>query len=500
LFLNFSGNEDVRNSKLYFYDLNLKANFKLDGKNRIYLPGYAGRDDFGYKDEFGFDWGSITGTLRWNHIFSNKLFSNSSLIFSNYSYDINIMQNFDADILSEIKDINIKHDFSLYVNPRNSIKFGGNIIFHTILPGQITVNEKTNYIFPDNITKRKAFEWIAYVSNNRQLSEKLTTYYGLRLAMFTNTGPGEFYHFDDKGELLNTDKLDNAEIYKTQGGLEPRLALNYLINPVSSAKISYNRIYQFLHLLTNTTITTPIDMWLPSSNNVKPQISDQLSAGYFRNFKSNEFESSLEIYYKNLHNQIEYKIGAELIYNSTVEAELVFGRGWAYGAEFMLKRNRGRLNGWISYTWSRTMRQFEEINNGNPFPARHDRTHDIAIVAMYDLGKKLKLSATWIYYTGNAVTFPSGKYEIDGKIFGYYTERNGYRMPDYHRLDAGLVWLVKKSEKMESSWHFSVYNAYAHHNAYFIDFREKEGHPGVTEAVQVSLFSAIPSVSYRFRF
>jgi hypothetical protein len=222
--------------------------------------------------------------------------------------------------------------------------------------------------------------------------------------------------------------------------------------------------------------------------------------GYFRNFSNNRFETSVEVYYKDLKNQIDYKNGADLIFNSTVEAELVFGRGWSYGAEFFVKKNEGKLTGWLGYTLSRTMRQFDLINNGTAFPARHDRVHDISIVGMYYLTKNLKLSASWVYYTGNAVTFPSGKYTIDGHLVNYYTERNGYRMPDYHRLDLGLTWIRKKTDKWESSWNFSVYNAYARENAYYIDFRESEDNPGKTEAVQVSLFKAIPSVSYKFKF
>jgi hypothetical protein len=500
LFLNFSKDDDVRNSKLFFYDLNMKTNYKVNNNNRIYLSGYIGRDDFGYKDEFGFDWGSLTGTLRWNHIFNNRLFSNTSLILSNYSYNIDLRQNLDVDIRSDIKDINVKQDFSFYMNSQNNIRFGANVIYHIILPGEISVNEVTSFIFPDNIEKRRAIEWVGYISNNHNLSEKVKLYYGLRYSLFSNIGPGEFYQFEESGGLSNTIELNSGKIYKTQGGAEPRIAINYLFNSKASVKASYNRMYQYLHLITNTTTTIPTDLWLPSSNNVKPQISDQVSLGYFRNFRSNEYESAVEVYYKNLKNQIDYKNGADLIYNSTIESELVFGRGWAYGAEFLMKKKSGRINGWISYTWSRTMRQFDEISNGKPFPARHDRTHDLSIVAMYDLGKKLKLSATWVYYTGNAVTFPSGKYEIDGSTIGYYTERNGYRMPDYHRLDAGLVWQLKKTEKVESSWYFSIYNAYARDNAYFIDFREKADVPGSTEAVQISLFRAVPSVSYRFRF
>ncbi|SHE37513.1 TonB-dependent Receptor Plug Domain [Mariniphaga anaerophila] len=500
LFLNLSSDDDIKNTYLYFYDLNMKANYKIDGKNRIYLSGYLGRDDFGYKKEFGFDWGSITGTLRWNHIFSERLFANTSLIFSNYSYNINVLRDLDLKIRSEIQDVNLKQDFSFYMNADNTLKFGFNIINHRILPGEVRVNEGYTYISPENISRRRAVEWAGYVSNSWRTSDKIKLYYGLRLALFSNIGPGEFYEFDDSGELIETIQIGKGKSYKTQGGLEPRLGFNYTFTNRSSVKASYNRIYQFLHLLTNSTTTTPTDLWLPSSNNVKPQISDQFSVGYFQNFKSNEFESSIEFYYKNLQNQIDYKNGADLMFNSTVESELVFGRGWAYGAELMLKRNFGRLNGWFSYTWSKTMRQFDEISNGNPFPARHDRTHDISVVAMYDITRKLKLSATWVFYTGNAVTFPSGKYEIDGKTIGYYTERNGYRMPDYHRMDLGLVWQLRKTTRFESSLNFSVYNAYARENAYFIDFRTKEDNPDETEAVQVSLFRAIPSISYRFKF
>lgn len=499
MFLAFSKKEDLKNTKLYFYDLNLKTNYKINANNRIYLSGYFGRDNFGYSNQFGFDWGSITGTLRWNHNFGDKLFSNTSFIASNYSYQIDILGDLNVAIRSEIHDWNVKQDFSWYANAQNTIKFGGNIIYHTILPGKISTKENSDFQ-PKAISERNAIEWAAYVSNTQNISEKLKLYYGGRLALFSNVGPGDFYEFNAQGELVNTINKPKFEFVKTQGGFEPRLALTYVLNAKSSVKTSYNRIYQFLHLLSNSTTTTPTDLWLPSSNNVKPQISDQVSLGYFRNFKNNEYESSVEVYYKDLKNQIDYKNGAELIFNSTVERELVFGRGWAYGAEFLLKRNVGRLNGWVSYTWSKTMRQFDEINFGNPFPARHDRTHDVSVVAMFDVTRKLKVSATWVYYTGNAVTFPSGKYIIDDLTVGYYTERNGYRMPDYHRLDLGVTWLRKKTDKFESSWIFSVYNAYARENAYYIDFKQNEENPALTEAVQFSLFKAIPSVSYKFKF
>lgn len=499
LFLKLSKEEDLQNTILYFYDVNLKANYKINDRNRIYLSGYFGRDDFGFADEFGFDWGNATGTIRWNHNFGEKLFSNSSFIVSNYSYDINILGDVDVTIGSQIDDLNLKQDFTWYASPRNTFRFGGNVIYHSIMPGEITVSANSG-INAETIETRKAIEWAAYVSNNQNISERLKLYYGLRMSLFSNVGPGEFYEFNESKELINTRNYSDFEFVNTQGGIEPRLGLNYMLNSKSALKTSYNRIFQYLHLLSNSTTTTPTDLWLPSSNNVKPQISDQISVGYFRNFKDNEYESLIEIYYKDLKNQIDYKNGAELVFNSTVEAELVFGRGWAYGAEFMFKRNFGRLNGWISYALSRTLRQFDDINNGNPFPARQDRIHDLALVGIYQISPKLTASANWIYYTGNAVTFPSGKYEIDGVTVGYYTERNGYRMPPYHRLDLGLTWERKKNEKFESAWNFSVYNAYARENAYFIQFRQNEENPNKTEAVQFALFKIIPSVSYRFKF
>jgi hypothetical protein len=328
----------------------------------------------------------------------------------------------------------------------------------------------------------------------------------LRLALFSNVGPGDFYSFDSNGDFIKTNSYDRFKWVKTQGGPEPRLALNYLIDSKSAVKASYNRIYQFIHLLSNSTSSTPTDVWLPSSDNVKPQISDQWSVGYFRNSHRNAIESSVELYYKNLQNQIDYRNGADLVFNSTVEAELVFGRGWAYGAEFLFRKNEGKLTGWLGYTWSKTMRQFDLINQidqnskGLPFPARQDMRHDISVVAMYDLAKKLKISATCVYNTGNAVTFPNGRYEVDGRIVGYYTQRNGYRMPDYHRLDFGLTWIRKQTARFESSWNFSVYNAYGRENAYFISFRQNKENPDQTEAVQISLFKVIPSVSYKFKF
>jgi len=505
LFLNFAPDKDLREAQLYFYDLNLKTNFKLNEKNRLFISGYLGRDKFMMEDQFGFDWGSKTATIRLNHTINEKLFSNSSIIFSNYSYQIDMSGDNDVLLGSVIQDFNLKQDFSWYLNAKNTLKFGANLIFHKIVPGEVEAAPGSVYNTLA-VRPRRALETAVYVSNSQQVSERLKIYYGLRLASFSNVGPGDFYSFDSAGNLVNTRSYDEFKWVKTQGGLEPRLALNYQIGSHDAIKTSYNRIYQFIHLLSNSTSSTPTDVWLPSSDNVKPQISDQWSVGYFRNSHRNMMESSVELYYKNLQNQIDYRNGADLVFNSTVEAELVFGRGWAYGAEFLFRKNEGKLTGWLGYTWAKTMRQFDLINQvdqnskGLSFPARQDRRHDFSIVAMYDLGRKLKFSGTWVYNTGNAVTFPNGKYEVDGRIIGYYTQRNGYRMPDYHRLDFGLTWIRKQTAKFESSWNFSVYNAYGRENAYFISFRQNKENPEQTEAVQISLFKIIPSVSYKFKF
>ena len=499
LFLNLASSKDIRDAKLYFYDLNLKANYRLNQSNRLFISGYLGRDNFNIKDQSGFDWGSKTATVRLNHTFNDKLFSNNSFIFSKYSYEMDITGDSKVIMGSHIEDYNLKEDFSWYPNTINTLKFGFNLIYHKIVPGDVQAAPGSLYN-SFSVRPRRAFESALYLSNSQQLTPSLQLNYGLRLALFSNIGPGDVYDFDQDGELIDTVSYKTFKMIKTQGGPEPRLALNYRINQQSSFKASYNHIYQFIHLLSNTTSSTPTDVWLPTSNNVKPQISDQWSAGYFRNSSVNHFESSVEVYYKNLQNQIDYKTGADLVFNKTVEAELVYGKGWAYGAEFLFRKNSGRLTGWVGYTWSKSMRKFDKIDNGEPFPARQDRRHDISVVAMYDLTRKLKISATWVYNTGNAVTFPEGKYVIDGRVVGYYTKRNGYRMPDYHRLDLGMTWIRKQSVRFESSWNFSIYNAYGRENAYFISFREKKDNPDVTEAVQISLFKIVPSFSYKFKF
>ena len=298
----------------------------------------------------------------------------------------------------------------------------------------------------------------------------------------------------------NTATYSSGKIVKTYFNPEPRFSASWVLNPNSSVKFSYTRNVQYLHLLSNSTAGNPTDLWIPSSNNVKPGIADQESAGYFRNFEDNKYEFSSEIYYKGMQNQIDYKNGAQLVANENVESQLLYGKGRAYGWEVFLKKKEGKFTGWLSYTLSRTELQINGINEGNSYPAKQDITHDVSLVGIYKASKKWTLSATWVYNTGNAVTFPNGKYEMNGQIVFYYTQRNGYRMPPYHRLDLAATLETKKRKKWESSWTFSVYNAYDRANAYAIIFQKDSDNPSLTQAVQYSLFKIVPSVTYNFKF
>ena len=494
LFLGLSKDTLTKSARLYFYDLNMKANYRINDNNRIYLSGYFGKDVLGIRN-FGLDWGNAAGTFRWNHLFSQRLFSNTSLIFSNYNFNVAIDRNNSLNIVSRIQDLNFKQDFEYYANPDNKLKFGFQSTYYQIVPGALTSSTATI-----NLTNKYSLENALYISHELKLSEKLKTEYGLRLTSFSVMGPGSFYKYDQNGNAIDTTVMPSGKIVKTYLNLEPRMEFTYLLTKTSSLKASYDRNVQNLHLITNSTSSNPASLWLPSSNNVKPEIADQVSLGYYQNFKDNMFEFTTEIYYKNLQNQIDYKNGAQLNFNENVESQLLFGKGRAYGIEFYAKKNAGRFTGWLSYTLSRAEQKFDLINNGHYYPATQDRTHDISVVGIYNLSPKWTLSSTWVYYTGNAVTFPSGKYGLDGAVLNYYTERNGYRMPAYHRLDLSATWIKTKTAKKESSWTFSVYNAYGRANAYTITFQPDPNNPERTQALQTTLFKFVPSVTYNFKF
>ncbi|MEM7373696.1 MAG: TonB-dependent receptor [Bacteroidota bacterium] len=498
LFFGLSSDSTINNSTLYFYDLNLKANYSLGEKDKMYVSGYFGRDAFAFVDNFGMNWGNATGTLRWNHIVNEKLFSNTSLIYNSYFYDFRFEER-GLNLLSTINDINIKQDFSYYLNNRNTLSFGLNAIHHTMEPGSILVDDDSG-LTDDQAELANGIESAVYAQNEFKISEQFQLSFGLRFSMFHRLGSGTSYEFDSSGNILSSTFHDEGDLMQFYNGLEPRLSATYRIDNSSSLKLLYNRNNQYLHLISNSTSLLPSDIWILSSNNVKPQIADQLSIGYHKNLNDNMFQASTEVYYKYMQNAIDYRDGADIFVNEALEGELVYGTGQAYGLEFLFKKTKGQLTGWLGYTLAKTTRQFDEINDGLPFSARQDRTHDLSVVLNYKFNPKWTVSANFVYYTGDAVTFPTGKYTYDGITVPLYSGRNAERMPDYHRLDLGLTWYNKSTDKFESNWNFSLYNAYGRENAYSITVGESETIPGQFEATQLSLFRWIPSITYNFKF
>ncbi len=500
LFLKLSKDTTTNKSSLYFYDINAKANYQFDDRNKIFLSAYLGQDELGFGNQFGIKWGNTTATLRYNHIFNNKIFSNTSLIYSNYNYNISINQNNNnVTDVSKIRDFSVNEDLQYFISTVHKINFGFDLTYHTFTPGVISTSQTSSFNSL-TIPNKYAFDGAAYISDEWNVSPKVKINYGLRLSSFTVLGPGTFYSYDKNGNAVDTAVYSSGQTVKNYLNLQPRFAATYQLNERSSVKASYSRNVQNVHLLSNSTGSNPTDLWIPSSNNVQPEIADQVSAGYYRNFHNNQYEFSGEIYYKLMQNQIDYKNGAILVANANVESQLVFGNGRAYGLELYVKKKAGKLTGWVSYTLSRTERKFDAINNGYWYPATQDQTNSIAVVGIYKLSSKWTLSSDFVYNTGNAVTWPSGKYEVNGNVAFLYTERNGYRMPSYNRLDFSATLQGKKRKKYESSWAFSVYNAYGRENPYFVQFQTDPANPQKTEAVQYSLFRWIPSVTYNFKF
>ncbi|MEE4215249.1 MAG: TonB-dependent receptor [Bacteroidales bacterium] len=462
-------------TRLFFYDFNAKLNLTANDRNRFFLSAYLGRDVFGYQ-AYGMDWGNYTGTFRWNHLFSDRVFSNTSLIYSDFSYGFNLASDTKYD--SGIRDYGFKNDISFFINPDNTLNTGLEIHYREFNPGAL---RSSNSNGSDIVMGQKsAIETGIYIQNKQTLSQVFNSEYGLRLSAFSQ---------------LNKETGEDAYII-----LEPRLSLNARLSPLSSVKLSYNRLSQYLHLLSNSSAGQVTDIWVPSSSVIKPLVADQVAAGYFRNFFNDMLESSVEVYYKNLTNLTDFEDGTNILLNEDIEDQIIAGRGRSYGAEFYIKKKLGRFRGWISYTLSRTEQSIEGINNGDWYPSKYDRTHDVSIVGSYDFTKRVSLSGVFVYSTGNAVTFPSGKYEINGKFIPYYTERNGYRMPPYHRLDINLKIRGKERKNFNTSWDISAYNVYNRYNAWSIYFRESESNSGATEAVKLSLFGIVPSVAFNFNF
>ncbi len=507
---------------LNFYDLTAKANYNINDRNRIFLSGYFGRDNFKFDERQGFSWGNSTATLRWNHLFNDRLFSNFTVFYSDYDYNLAFGENdrdkFEWD--SRIRTTSFKPDFTYFLTTNNELSFGGEVLYYRFDPANaigVSDGEATNI----SLDPKYGLESSVYISNDQKVNDNLSIQYGIRGSSFTYMGPGNVYTYaqaevpGERREVVGIETADRREPIETYYNLEPRFSFRYQMSPSASLKGSYNRMAQYIHLISNTTASNPLDVWTPSTNNIEPQLGDQYTVGYFKNFgESNDYETSAEIYYRSTENQIDYIDGADLLINEYLEGDILSGIGRAYGLELYAKKNVGRLNGWVSYTLGKTELKVDGINNGDWYYTRFDQTHNFKIALFYELNERWSFSTNFTYLSGTPTTFPTARFEQQGYVVPYNdnNERNNIRIPDYHRLDIAATLKGRKYNrkgelrKNRDFWVFSVYNLYSRRNPFSIYFtqgtdRPVPNEPIPTQAQQVSIIgSFFPSVSYNFTF
>ncbi|WP_242203684.1 TonB-dependent receptor [Aestuariivivens insulae] len=503
----------------YFYDLNTKLSYKINDNNSIYLSGYFGRDVFRIQDSFENAYGNAVFNFRWNHLISDKLFSNLSLIYSDYDYDLKLSF-VEFDWVSGIKNFNLKYDLKHYISDKFKLQYGLNSIYHKFNPGDIKPTTETSGINPFKLTDKYALEHAIYLDAEHQLSDKLSVSYGLRLSTFHRLGQNKLNLYNNNQAVLFNEDLKIYEkatpigeaTYKRRDviakfeNLEPRVSLAHQLNSKSSIKASYNRMSQYLHLLSNTNSPTPLDVWTPSGKYIKPQLLDQYAIGYFRTFGNGSYTLEFESFYKTIKNRIDYIDGADLIANNAVEQVILNGRARAYGTELLLRKNKGRFKGWVAYTLSKSEQQTPGrtpqelgINNGRWYKTPFDKTHDISFTGSYELNNKWRLNANFIFQTGQPTTFPNGQYQFNGITIPNYSGRNDDRLPSYHRLDITATLNPKRTKKRERYWVFGIYNIYNRRNAASIAFKSNPD-SGRNEATRLSIFGIVPSISYNFKF
>ena len=498
-------------SGYYFYDLNAKMNYRFSEKDRLYISGYFGRDVFDFVNgkrslDINIPWGNATGTVRYNHIFNKRLFGNTTAVFNNYNFTFNAAQNnFNIKLASGIRDLSLKQDFDLYPYTGHKVKFGGAYTYHKFTPSVVSGAQDSVIFKPQNAQNKFAHEAALYVQDDWEINDKIKMNVGLRYSWFQQIGPFKIYETDINGNRKDSTVYSGGQPLRTYGGLEPRLTLRYALNDETSIKGSVTKNFQYIHLVSNSGTTLPTDLWVPSTYKVKPQISWLYAAGLFKNFKDNMYETSVEFYYKDMKNQIEYEEGYTPNSLDDTENSFTFGKGWSYGTELFVNKTKGRLTGWIGYSLSWTWRKFPALNFGEKYPAKYDRRNDLSVVALYDLNKRWKLSATFVYGSGNAATLPQRFYFINGLLTQEYSRINEYRLPSYHRLDFAAINSPKRNERHKNKieWVFSIYNVYSRQNPYFIYFDQvgslADGNLQI-QAKQVSLFPIIPAVTFNFKF
>jgi hypothetical protein len=500
-----------RNSGIYFYDLNLKLNYRISDKDRLFLSGYFGRDKFIYSNQrSGFTvempWGNAIATARWNHLFSRKLFMNTAIIFTDFSFEFaGKQQDFDARLYSGIRDWNLKVDLDYYPNILHRVKFGGIYTYHRFTPFNTSAQQgevKFDLGAPVNLF---AHEVGLYAQDEFDLGERFRINAGLRYSMFQHVGPFDRFIKDGNDITIDTTRYAAGQNIKTYHGLEPRLSVRFALGEHNSIKASYTRNYQYLHLASLSTLALPTDLWIPSTSIIRPQRSDQISAGYFHNFFNDMFETSVEVYYKDMRNQVEFKEGylPENSVKDNNDYAFTFGRGEAYGVEFFIKKKYGKLDGWIGYTWSKTLRTFPELNQGMTYYAPYDRRHDGSFVLSYHASSKWTFGLVFVFATGRPITLPEQRYILENRIANQYGPRNSIRLDPYHRLDLSATWQLRKRKHFEQSLNFSVFNVYNRQNPFFIYFDATgnlSSNSLSVQAKQVALFPIIPSVTWNFTF
>ena len=517
LFLKLTNNKN----SAYFYDLNTKLSYKLNDNNKLYLSGYFGRDVFSLNNSFVNTYGNTVFNLRWNHLFSDKLFSNASMIYSDYYYGLTLdFVGFDWD--SGIKNYNFKYDLKHYLTDRIKLFYGANAIYYDFNPGKIVPSNTSSGINPNQLDKKYAFEPAVYFDVEQQLSDKLSINYGLRYSLFYRLGQQEMNTYaNNQAVIFNTEQqiyekaIPTGSVYYGSNetiakfnNLEPRLAIAYVLDENQSLKMSYNRMTQYLHLISNTQSPTPLDIWAPSDHFIKPQVLDQMALGYFAEFNDGKYSLEIESFYKKIKNRLDYIDGADLIANNAIEQVVLNGNARAYGLEILVRKNEGKFNGWLSYTLSRSEQQTpgrnlleSGINNGAWYKTGWDKLHNLSLTSMYKWNEKWSFSSIFTLQSGQPVTYPNGQYQYQGITIPTYGLRNENRLPTYHRFDlsATLNPNKNKDRNWQGEWVFGIYNVYSRKNAASISFRQNQD-SGNNEAVRLSIFGVVPSVTYNFKF
>ena len=494
-----SNDSTINKDKIGFYDLNAKLNLRMGNKDHVYLSGYLGHDNLLIYQEAGLAWGNGIATLRWNHVFGPKLFTNTTLSLSNYNWKITGYDNGSTWVVtSNLDDWALKQQWEWYPAPRHTVRFGVESIYHDLHPAKL-VAQPGSGLNDTSFQSRQGWENAIFAGDDWAVDDRLTVTYGARLTNYTVLGPGNFYDVNAAGMVTKTTIYSPGQQVVNYLNPEPRVGLAYVLDSRSTIKASYSRMVQNVHLLTNSVQTVPTQRWDLTSNNIRPEIADQVSLGYYRETDDRKYSWSVETFYKTMQHQIDVRTGAQIETADIVDKELLYGRGRAYGVETQLKKNKGKLTGWISYTLSRSQQQIDSINNGQWYMAPQDRTHNAAIVAIYHLNDQWSLSANWVYYTGSPVSYPNGKYNVDGRNVFYYASRDGDRIPAYHRLDLGATrHFTKKKYKADLS--FGAYNAYDHYNAYYITYRQDPNNADHEQARQTTLFGIVPYIAYTIKF